>query len=77
MEDLHKIADGLLEFETLTSEDIENLLTGQKIKKNVHSENSEGNKDADTKGKSSVPIAGKTNKNNAKSNNKNPKPNEA
>ena len=77
MEDLHKIADGLLEFETLTSEDIENLLTGQKIKKNVHSENSEGNKDADTKGKSSVPIAGKTNKNNAKSNNKSPKPNEA
>ena len=77
MEDLHKIADGLLEFETLTSEDIENLLTGQKIKKNVHSENSEGNKNADTKSKSSVPIAGKTNKNNAKSNNKNPKPNEA
>ena len=77
MEDLHKIADGLLEFETLTSEDIENLLTGQKIKKNVHSENSEGNKNTDTKGKSSVPIAGKTNKNNAKSNNKSPKPNEA
>ena len=77
MEDLHKIADGLLEFETLTSDDIENLLTGQKLKKNVHSENSEGNKNADTKSKSSVPIAGKTNKNNAKSNNKNPKPNEA
>ena len=77
IEDLHKIADGLLEFETLTSEDIENLLTGQKIKKNVHSENSEGKKNTDTKAKSSVPIAGKTNKNNTKSNNKNPKPNEA
>ena len=57
IEDLHKIAEGLLEFETLTADDIEELLSGKKIKKadfNL-SNSSKDNTNKDTKDKSSVP----------------------
>ena len=41
IDDLHKIAKGLLEYETLTAEDINNILEGKKVEKiNSNTENS-------------------------------------
>jgi cell division protease FtsH len=63
IDDLHKIAKGLLEYETLTAEDINNILEGKEIKKiNSNTENSSIN----PKNKESI----------KKDDIKNPRPNE-
>ena len=63
IDDLHKIAKGLLEYETLTAEDINNILEGKKVEKiNSNTENSSIN----PKNKESI----------KKDDIKNPRPNE-
>ncbi len=78
IEDLHKIAEGLLEFETLTADDIEELLSGKKIKKadiNLTNSNKD-NINKDTKDKSSVPNTKKEKNIGVETKNKNPRPSE-
>ena len=78
IEDLHKIAEGLLEFETLTADDIEELLSGKKIKKadfNLSNSN-KGNTNKDTKDKSSVPNTKEEKNIGIETKNKNPRPSE-
>ena len=78
IEDLHKIAEGLLEFETLTADDIEELLSGKKIKKadfNLSNSN-KNNTNKDTKDKSSVPNTKKEKNIGVETKNKNPRPSE-
>ncbi len=63
IEDLHKIAQGLLEYETLSAEDIDNILKGKELdKKNT-------NLDA-------TPLSSDSDKSIKKDNIKNPRPNE-
>ena len=78
IEDLHKIAEGLLEFETLTADDIEELLSGKKIKKadfNLSNSNKD-NTNKDTKDKSSVPNTKEEKNIGIGTKNKNPRPSE-
>ena len=78
IEDLHKIAEGLLEFETLTADDIEELLSGKKIKKadfNLSNSN-KNNTNKDTKDKSSVPNTKEEKNIGIETKNKNPRPSE-
>ena len=78
IEDLHKIAEGLLEFETLTADDIAELLSGKKIKKadiNLTNSNKD-NMNKDTKDKSSVPNTKKEKNIGVETKNKNPRPSE-
>jgi len=78
IEDLHKIAEGLLEFETLTADDIEELLSGKKIKK-ADFNLSDSNKDNTKKGttdNSSVPNTKKEKNIGVETKNKNPRPSE-
>ena len=78
IEDLHKIAEGLLEFETLTADDIEELLSGKKIKKadfNLSNSNKD-NTNKDTKDKSSVPNTKEEKNIGIETKNKNPRPSE-
>ena len=78
IEDLHKIAEGLLEFETLTADDIAELLSGKKIKKadiNLTNSNKD-NINKDTKDKSSVPNTKKEKNIGVETKNKNPRPSE-
>ena len=78
IEDLHKIAEGLLEFETLTADDIEELLSGKKIKKadfNLSNSNKD-NTNKDTKDKSSVPTTKGEKNIGIETKNKNPRPSE-
>ena len=78
IEDLHKIAEGLLEFETLTADDVEELLSGKKIKKadiNLTNSNKD-NINKDTKDKSSVPNTKKEKNIGVETKNKNPRPSE-
>ena len=76
--DLHKIAKGLLEYETLTADDVENILSGNKLKKN-ESEFSDSNtdlKNKETKHKGSVPNSENKKRAMDKTKNKNPRPSE-
>ena len=76
--DLHKIAEGLLEYETLTADDVENILSGNKLKKN-ESEFSDSNadlKNKETKHKGSVPNSENKKRAMDKTKNKNPRPSE-
>ena len=78
IEDLHKIAEGLLEFETLTADDIAELLSGKKIKKadiNLTNSNKD-NINKDTKDKSSVPNTKKEKNIGVETKNKTPRPSE-
>ena len=77
--DLHKIAKGLLEYETLTADDVENVLAGNKLKKN-ESEFSDSNtdlKNKETKHKGSVPNSENKKRATDKTKNINPRPSEA
>ena len=76
--DLHKIAKGLLEYETLTADDVENVLAGNKLKKN-ESEFSDSNtdlKNKETKHKGSVPNSENKKRATDKTKNINPRPSE-
>jgi len=76
--DLHKIAKGLLEYETLTADDVENILSGNKLEKN-ESEFSDSNtdlKNKETKHKGSVPNSENKKRATDKTKNINPKPSE-
>ena len=76
--DLHKIAEGLLEFETLTADDIEKLLSGKKIKRadfNL-SDSDKDNTNKDIKDNSSVPNTKKEKNIGVETKNKNPRPSE-
>jgi len=76
--DLHKIAKGLLEYETLTADDVETILSGNKLKKN-ESEFSDANmdlKNKETKHKGSVPNSENKKRAMDKTKNKNPRPSE-
>ena len=67
-----------MEFETLTADDIEKLLSGKKIKKadfNL-SDSNEDNTNEDTKDKSSVPNTKKEKNISVETKNKNPRPSE-
>ena len=76
--DLHKIAKGLLEYETLTADDVKNVLSGNKLEKN-ESEFSDSNtdlKNKETKHKGSVPNSENKKRAMDKTKNKNPRPSE-
>ena len=76
--DLHKIAKGLLEYETLTADDVKNVLSGNKLEKN-ESEFSDSNtdlKNKETKHKGSVPNSENKKRATDKTKNINPKPSE-
>ena len=76
--DLHKIAKGLLEYETLTADDVKNVLAGNKLEKN-ESEFSDSNtdlKNKETKHKGSVPNSENKKRAMDKTKNKNPRPSE-
>ncbi|PPR29478.1 MAG: ATP-dependent zinc metalloprotease FtsH [Alphaproteobacteria bacterium MarineAlpha9_Bin2] len=76
--DLHKIAKGLLEYETLTADDVKNVLSGNKLKKN-ESEFSDASmdlKNKETKHKGSVPNSENKKRAMDKTKNKNPRPSE-
>ena len=67
-----------MEFETLTADDIEELLSGKKIKKadiNITNSNKD-NINKDTKDKSSVPNTKKEKNIGVETKNKNPRPSE-
>ena len=76
--DLHKIAKGLLEYETLTADDVKNVLSGNKLEKN-ESEFSDANmdfKNKETKHKGSVPNSENKKRATDKTKNINPRPSE-
>ena len=76
--DLHKIAKGLLEYETLTADDVETILSGNKLKKN-ESEFSDASmdlKNKETEHKGSVPNSENKKRAMDKTKNKNPRPSE-
>jgi len=76
--DLHKIAKGLLEYETLTADDVKNVLAGNKLEKN-ESEFSDSNtdlKNKETKHKGSVPNSENKKRATDKTKNINPRPSE-
>ena len=76
--DLHKIAKGLLEYETLTADDVKNVLSGNKLEKN-ESEFSDSNtdlKNKETKHKGSVPNSENKKRATDKTKNINPRPSE-
>ena len=76
--DLHKIAKGLLEYETLTADDVKNVLSGNKLKKN-ESEFSDASmdlKNKETKHKGSVPNSENKKRATDKTKNINPRPSE-
>ena len=75
---MHKIAKGLLEYETLTADDVKNVLSGNKLEKN-ESEFSDSNtdlKNKETKHKGSVPNSENKKRATDKTKNINPKPSE-
>ena len=76
--DLHKIAKGLLEYETLTADDVENILSGNKLEKNEpeFSDSNTDLKNKETKHKGSVPNSENKKRTTDKTKNINPRPSE-
>ncbi len=62
MDDLHKLAKGLIEYETLSGDEIKDLLSGKKLRKSTGSNNDGKGKKATPK-KTSVPKIRNRNKN--------------